>query len=320
MTVIRTLKDKDHPFTMIANQLINDDRLKMDTRFLAIWCLSKPEAWLFHSNHIKESLHIGPQKLYRMLNELIKFGYCSRTQNRQSNRLQAVDYMISDRPDMLSKENIKENIAAHGFSASGFSARGKQTTSNTHTHKDSEIRKKREREAPAPQVPPPPVFSKLEKSEPEEKILHLDNIYLRPTEYTTLCTQHGKSVVDAAIKKMDATEEDKPPSKRYKNHFKRLEVWLAEDALKVKQSPAGKKLTEIDDNKRMAKKWQQELVKQNARVVLYPLDDHVRIEFADDVRGIARYDKHIKYSENAFKEQVLNEVRKMRDLSSKDKP
>lgn len=97
MTIIRTRKTQN--FFALSNDLVNDANLSFDAVGLAAYLLAKPHDWEISLTNLKKRGGIGKDKTYRILNELEKAGYLSRTRRRDSGgRLGRTDYILTDIP------------------------------------------------------------------------------------------------------------------------------------------------------------------------------------------------------------------------------
>jgi len=99
MFIVKCLKDKDNTFTQVRKSFIFDSRLRMKTRFLLTFLISKPDSWCFNYPDILKSCPEGIYSIRSSIRELIKFGYISHTQDRlPDKRFSYSNYMISETP------------------------------------------------------------------------------------------------------------------------------------------------------------------------------------------------------------------------------
>jgi DNA-binding MarR family transcriptional regulator len=78
MPIIRAIHDKDHPYTVISNALVNDPSLSLNALAVMTYVLSKPDDWSVSATDIQRRFKIGRGKAYNILNELIERGYLTR--------------------------------------------------------------------------------------------------------------------------------------------------------------------------------------------------------------------------------------------------
>ena len=98
MAIIR--QKRKERFSIIDNRVIEDKRLSWGARGLLEYMLSKPDDWKFYmSELISHSDNDGRDKTYGYMNELKKYGYVTRKQNRNSNgKFGNQDLIVTDSP------------------------------------------------------------------------------------------------------------------------------------------------------------------------------------------------------------------------------
>lgn len=76
-TIQRCPHDKENPYAQISRELIRDESISPNCRWLIMYFLSMKDGWRINIaqlvNHLKG--HIGRNKVYRVLNEAIEAGY-----------------------------------------------------------------------------------------------------------------------------------------------------------------------------------------------------------------------------------------------------
>src|SRR6187399_98942 len=79
--IIRTVKDREHPYRTMNISALQDNRLSLEARGLLGYLLSKPDDWEVRFTDLLT--HAGPNckedRLRRILKELEGFGYIQRT-------------------------------------------------------------------------------------------------------------------------------------------------------------------------------------------------------------------------------------------------
>ena len=110
--LIRTSKDKDHPYVMLNKTFLDDINLSLKAKGLLAYCMCKHDAWEFHIDHLVKVLKEGKDAIYAAFKELIQFGYCIRTQKRDSHgRMATSDYILFETPqstEIKRKEPYRE--------------------------------------------------------------------------------------------------------------------------------------------------------------------------------------------------------------------
>lgn len=82
MSVIRTVHNKENPYAQLSKKVINDTNLSLEALGLWTWCMSKPNDWTFHVDHIAKERNVSKKVIYRIIKELISNSYCIRFQQR----------------------------------------------------------------------------------------------------------------------------------------------------------------------------------------------------------------------------------------------
>jgi hypothetical protein len=63
-----------------------------------------------------------------------------------------------------------------------------------------------------------------------------ESVKITETEYSTLCTDFGKNIIDTKIYSLDTYISNGGPKKPYKNHYKTILNWLRRDGIKKIES------------------------------------------------------------------------------------
>jgi len=210
-TVERGIKDRQHPFAQISRNLINDDTISSDLRFLIIFCLSKPDSWKFHIEHLAKSLKQSIKSIYRILQEGTAHGYIVRDQRRdQANRFLPVVYKIYEE-----KSQNKEKFTQGAFRK----AECRHTENDTISNSNSLVTNKQEE---APPVVVVPSLSKLKISEPIKR---------------RLSTQYDASEIDVAVDRVLKWKGRESDEKAIITALKRASIWEDEVCEKVVSGP-----------------------------------------------------------------------------------
>lgn len=81
--IIRIVKGRKNPYSMIANQALTDKRLSFKARGILALCLSRPDDWQFNATYLENmSEKDGRISVRTGLEELEQLGYILRTQVR----------------------------------------------------------------------------------------------------------------------------------------------------------------------------------------------------------------------------------------------
>lgn len=99
--IIRTPKDSDHPFLAISRALAQDKRLSYEARGVMLYLLSKPNNWEVRPAEL-EMQGCKRDKVYRILDELKKFGYLVREKQRRADgTIEWLPYRVVEQPQPL---------------------------------------------------------------------------------------------------------------------------------------------------------------------------------------------------------------------------
>lgn len=114
MSIIRTFHNREKPYVVLNKATLWDNDLSLDT--IALWAriISRPDGWQIYTSELCKSCRTGRDKMYRMIKELIDFGYAARWQSAGSDgRYGQVNYAFFE--EKKTKEQIKEMFTITGF-------------------------------------------------------------------------------------------------------------------------------------------------------------------------------------------------------------
>ena len=94
----RIKKIKIKGFTIIDNDVINDDRMHLKALGLFAYMWSKPDDWQFYVSEIASHFKDGESAVSSAMKELMTLGYLKRTQNRKDGRFSNYDYVLRELP------------------------------------------------------------------------------------------------------------------------------------------------------------------------------------------------------------------------------
>jgi hypothetical protein len=103
-TIERSIKDADNPYRMISRSAMEDDRLTFEARGVLAYILVKPDNWHVQVADLRRAGNLGRDKTYRILNELIAFGYVIREIERQADgTIGDTVCRVNEKPTKLTK-------------------------------------------------------------------------------------------------------------------------------------------------------------------------------------------------------------------------
>lgn len=99
ITIHRCPHDQKNPYVMINNNLIRDNTLSPECRWLLIYLLSNEEGWNVSVNQLQNHLNgfCGKGKIYKLLKEAISAGYMLLEEYLDGN-LKRTRYIVSETP------------------------------------------------------------------------------------------------------------------------------------------------------------------------------------------------------------------------------
>lgn len=98
--LIRTSKDKDHPYVILNKSFFEDPNLSLKAKGLLAYCMCKPDGWQFHIEQLTTVLKEGKDAIYSGFKELIDRGYCLRENIRNNDgKFIKSDYTLFETPN-----------------------------------------------------------------------------------------------------------------------------------------------------------------------------------------------------------------------------
>ena len=105
-TIIRTVKDRAHPYTIINNTVFNDRGLSWKAKGLMGYFLSKPDDWRVSVTDLVARGGDGPKAVYSGLRELVAAGYVHRSALRDAaGRIRCWEYVVYEKPQQPLRQN-----------------------------------------------------------------------------------------------------------------------------------------------------------------------------------------------------------------------
>lgn len=97
--VLRAPHDSEHPFSILSNVILEDERLKPVDRNVMWVLLSKPDGWVFDVGRVAKQVGIGERTLRSSLLRLEALGYVKRERlERIEGRFSAYQWLIVENP------------------------------------------------------------------------------------------------------------------------------------------------------------------------------------------------------------------------------
>ncbi|MCI0184920.1 helix-turn-helix domain-containing protein [Sulfoacidibacillus ferrooxidans] len=98
-SIIRKMKGKENPYTMVSNSVIRDQRLSWKSRGILVYLLSLPDDWTVHINELTKHAPDGRDSIASGLKELKKLGYVELVNVRDDQgRFDRWEYRVYEDP------------------------------------------------------------------------------------------------------------------------------------------------------------------------------------------------------------------------------
>ena len=98
-SIIRIGNRRESPFAQISRSLLQDERIRHDTRGLLGYLLSKPPDWKIYVSDLLSSSTQGRLAVRTMIKDAIKHGYMKRRKARDDNGKFRYDFVVCEEPN-----------------------------------------------------------------------------------------------------------------------------------------------------------------------------------------------------------------------------
>ena len=106
----RSKHDRENPYVMINKKMLHDPNLDPQDKGVLAYLLSLPNDWDINLSHLAKVLGTGRDRIRNVINNLIKHGYCLKSENRDArNRYIGTSYEVSEEPIFLNKNTSKSD-------------------------------------------------------------------------------------------------------------------------------------------------------------------------------------------------------------------
>ena len=111
--IYRSEHNSSNHFFILTRESMQDARLSFEARGVLAYLLSKPDDWVLMPDDLARQGDIGKNKTYRIIKELMDYGYIIRTMHRnEKKQIIRVDYQVFEKPLPQNQET--------GFPETGF--------------------------------------------------------------------------------------------------------------------------------------------------------------------------------------------------------
>lgn len=134
----RMIKKYNNKFTIVSNDVVQDNRLSWKARGIFAYLWSMPDDWNFYETEVAKHASDGRDSLRSGLTELKKFGYLKRERERLSNgRLGSSIWILNDNPkSKVENPSPVSGNTTQGLPVSEKSIQGETTLQNNYITKD----------------------------------------------------------------------------------------------------------------------------------------------------------------------------------------
>jgi len=138
ITFQRSPHDREHPYTMISNQLLDNMEISHNLKMLLIYCLRKPNTWVFSLQNLIDMMGFCKRWVYKILDEGIAHGYITRTQQKFKGKFQNTVYYFSEEPKFKKCSPCAQNRHAEKCTPSLYINTNEfEAPSQEHSHEEN---------------------------------------------------------------------------------------------------------------------------------------------------------------------------------------
>jgi len=286
----RSLHNKENPYAQINRDLIRDESISPQCRWMLIYFLSMRDDFKINIkqiwNHVKKFM--GRNKIYEIIDEACAAGYMKKETKFFNNLKCGVTYYVSEWPE----EEFKKCFRYPGFRETEIrDPENGETLRNNSSSLQSEEEKKEWGEE-QPMSPPTSTFFSFGRVKMKQEL------------YDKLLEEFGLEKIKEMLTKLDEYADINPRRfKQYACHGAVIRKWIRDDKEKNKNSQKDHE----KENRKLAEKIAKRFPVAIEKNLIIIGPDY--LEFRTASPNSAEY--HIKFYEKGFTERVLNILRKM---------
>lgn len=224
MTIIKIQKEDRSNFLIIDKSILEIETLSWEAKGLWAYLMSKPKSWEVSVAHLSQNFTAGRDKIYRLLNELMRHGICEREQpfieNSDGKKFKGkMETTIYECPQSHLLEKIQKKILV----PEKPEAEKPEADFATQVSIDnSKYRKEREREH-------------------ANDFFEFKRISMKMDAYEKLKEDFGEAKVAEMLERLDEYADINPKKfNQYANHATVIRKWIREDKNKSPISPLHK--------------------------------------------------------------------------------
>lgn len=301
MSIIRIVHNQENPFVQLNKKALWNENISLKAIGLWARCMSRPDNWRFNVKELVSKIKEGRRAVDGAIGELIEHNYAIRLEHWEKAAdgkfdTGGIEYVFFEFPaTQEDKDKVLEEFKkSFRHCCFGNRRNGNSRNDELLIHIEKEKEKEEKRTTPTPskgkrvgEISPPleeyGCFVKMKKE-----------------EYAVLVSTYGEPLIKAMIEEMNdyllATE--KPP---YKNYPAAIRQWIRKREKISQNNPYAKGSTLVED---------VELVNKIHRKYSHRNDITFGSSYIEFNFGPLNV-PHIKFGDKGFREQVLNNLRKM---------
>lgn len=94
-------------FTIIGNEVFDDQRLSLEAMGLLAWLRSRPDNWMLSVDHLRRRFNVGRNKIHNLIRELIETGWVTseRLRDTVTKAFVGIEYVVLDEPCCMSPDD-----------------------------------------------------------------------------------------------------------------------------------------------------------------------------------------------------------------------
>ncbi|KRE08881.1 hypothetical protein ASE61_04860 [Bosea sp. Root670] len=94
-------------FTIIGNEVFDDDRLSLEATGLLAWLRSRPDNWALSVEHLRRRFKVGRNKIHNLVRELVETGWVTRERRRNpvTKAFVGIEYVVLDEASSTTAED-----------------------------------------------------------------------------------------------------------------------------------------------------------------------------------------------------------------------
>lgn len=85
-------------FTIVENEVFNDERLSLEAMGLLAWLRSRPDDWSLSVEHLRSRFKVGRDSMHKLVRELVEAGWVTRERKRDetTKAFIGIEYVVLD--------------------------------------------------------------------------------------------------------------------------------------------------------------------------------------------------------------------------------